>query len=199
MAKYTPQTRDELIGLVENLNINLGDIDTSAITDMSFLFGHQGRYTDEWDDEAGDYKVKDSATKRTDFSGIETWDTSNVELMNHTFYMVEHFNHDISGWNVSKVTNMEFMFWGAKSFNQPLNSWNVSSVTTMRFMFENAKAFNQPLDKWDTSKVEAMSDMFAGAENFNQLLNSWNVSKVQSTLDKGFNVTLRESGQTSTG
>lgn len=101
MAKYTLQTRDELMELVENLEINLGDIDTSAITDMSFLFNYQRRYTDEWDDEMGDYKVEDCATKRTDFNGIETWDTSNVERMNHMFYQVEHFNHDISCWNVS--------------------------------------------------------------------------------------------------
>ena len=36
--KYTPKTKKELEGLVNDLSINLGDIDTSKITDMSFLF-----------------------------------------------------------------------------------------------------------------------------------------------------------------
>ena len=36
--KYYPQTKDELKALVDNEDIYLGDIDTSAITDMSKLF-----------------------------------------------------------------------------------------------------------------------------------------------------------------
>ena len=36
--KYHPQTKDELQVLVDNIDIYLGDIDTSAITDMSKLF-----------------------------------------------------------------------------------------------------------------------------------------------------------------
>ncbi len=36
--KYKPQTREELIILIQDENIYLGDIDTSLITDMSELF-----------------------------------------------------------------------------------------------------------------------------------------------------------------
>ena len=36
--KYHPKTKDELKELIENEAIYLGDIDTSAITDMSYLF-----------------------------------------------------------------------------------------------------------------------------------------------------------------
>lgn len=36
--KYCPQTKEEFKELLENESIYLGDIDTSAITDMSFLF-----------------------------------------------------------------------------------------------------------------------------------------------------------------
>ena len=46
---YKPKTRDKLKELVDDLSINLGDIDTSLITDMSLLFEN---------------------TYRTDFSGI---------------------------------------------------------------------------------------------------------------------------------
>ena len=64
MAKYSPKTRDELIELVDDESVNLGDIDTSAITDMNQLF-------------------RDS--KRKNFSGIEKWDTSNVADMSYMF------------------------------------------------------------------------------------------------------------------
>ena len=38
MKKYKPKTKDELVELVDNLEISLGDIDTSLIYDMSYLF-----------------------------------------------------------------------------------------------------------------------------------------------------------------
>ena len=55
MVKFQPKTKEELKELVDNLEINLGDIDTSLITDMSDLF---------------------NSTDRKDFSGIEAWDVS---------------------------------------------------------------------------------------------------------------------------
>ena len=36
--KYQPKTKEELQELIENESVYLGDIDTSAITDMSYLF-----------------------------------------------------------------------------------------------------------------------------------------------------------------
>ena len=87
--KYTPKVKFELKELINDLSISLDDIDTSHISDMSSLF---------------------QSTKRTDFSGIENWDVSNV-------------------------TNMSGMFEGVKSFNQPLNAWDVSRVKNMSYMF----------------------------------------------------------------
>ena len=50
---FQPKNKQELQELVKNLRTNLGEIDTSQITDMSDLFAF---------------------SNRTDFSGIETWD-----------------------------------------------------------------------------------------------------------------------------
>uniref|UniRef100_UPI00191C8106 BspA family leucine-rich repeat surface protein n=1 Tax=Campylobacter vicugnae TaxID=1660076 RepID=UPI00191C8106 len=94
---YKPETRDELRELVRDLSINLGDIDTSLITDMRGLF---------------------EKTARTDFSGIENWDVSSVTKMLGMFAGAKNFNQDISSWNVSNVTNMNSMFYGANNFNQ---------------------------------------------------------------------------------
>ncbi|TEY03879.1 BspA family leucine-rich repeat surface protein, partial [Campylobacter sp. US12a] len=50
MPKYFPETKEELKTLIKDESIYLGDIDTSNITDMSYLFAN---------------------SDRTDFSGIE--------------------------------------------------------------------------------------------------------------------------------
>ncbi len=151
MAKYSPKSKEELEKLVNNESVNLGDIDTSAIDDMSELF--QG-------------------SKRTDFSGIENWDTSNVENMDSLFCDAKYFNHNINDWNVSSVINMRNMF-ERTPFNQPLDKWNVASVLNMVGMFANAKQFNQNIGMWDISRVERMESMFLGAESFNQNLDNW--------------------------
>ena len=157
MPRYYPQTKDELISLVVDLSKNLGDIETCFVADMSGLFRD---------------------TKRTDFSGIESWDTSRVENMAEMFWAATDFNQNINSWDVSNVESMKDMFWAALNFNQPLNSWNVSKVKDMSWMFSEAENFNQPLDKWDTQSVEDMNGMFYCAKNFNQNLDSWNVNGI---------------------
>ncbi|MGI7994616.1 BspA family leucine-rich repeat surface protein [Campylobacter coli] len=112
--KYTPETKEELQALVDNEAIHLGDIDTSKITDMSYLF---------------------KRTKRKNFSGIETWNTINVKNMEGMFWGCENFNQDISAWNTSSVENMSCMFLGCENFNQPLNGWDVRNVEYRYGMF----------------------------------------------------------------
>ena len=119
---YQPKDKLELRELIADEYINLGDINTSNITDMSELFLN---------------------STRKDFSGIEKWDTSNVE-------------------------NMIGMFVSCENFNQPLNDWNVSNVKDMSSMFFECENFNQPLDTWDVSNVEDMSDMLYGCHKFNK-------------------------------
>ena len=82
---YHPKTKDELIKLVDKLikerglNADLNDIDTSEITDMSYMF----------------YASK--------FNGdISKWDVSNVTNMRSMFYQSQ-FNGDMSEWDVSNV------------------------------------------------------------------------------------------------
>lgn len=199
--KYHPKNTKELFKLVRDSNINLGDIDTSKITDMSYLFAELKQ--DECDDAKKNYndKVKnfkenlninlDEAKSminnllesckykpRLNFGGIEIWNVSNVRNMSGMFDGADTFNKPLNFWNVSNVRNMNGMFYGAVAFNRPLDSWDTSKVVNMAYMFAGAKSFNQPLSSWDTSNVNNMSGMFLSADSFNQPLNSWNVSNV---------------------
>ena len=121
--KYSPKTKEELKALVKDESINLGDIDTSKITDMSELFQY---------------------SKRDNFSGIENWDVSNVTDMSAMFHGALSFNQDISKWDVSNVVWMGDMFNRAISFNQDIGKWNVSKVKNMKDMFYNSPLSNNP-------------------------------------------------------
>ncbi|WP_300377863.1 BspA family leucine-rich repeat surface protein [Brachyspira sp.] len=156
--QFKPKNFGELKKLTEDENINLGSIDTSLITDMSELFLN---------------------SRRKDFSGIETWDVSNVKNMSSMFKECSEFNQPLNNWNTSNVKNMSSMFKECKKFNQPLNNWNTSNVTNMSSMFSNCTNFNQPLNNWDTSNVTNMSSMFSNCTNFNQDISNWNVSNVK--------------------
>lgn len=174
---YYPQSREELLELVKYENIYLNNIDTSAITDMSNLFENSNRSNfsgiESWD-TSNVVSMKKMFSSAYEFNGdISKWDTSNVRDMSEMFSNAYKFNGDISKWNVSNVVNMNLMFVFAESFNQPLNDWNVSNVKEMGGMFDGAIKFNQPLDKWDVSNVEDMGAMFYGAKAFNQDLNMW--------------------------
>ena len=74
-CKYHPETYRELSILINDPKVNLGEIDTSKITDMSNLFAFKYR-------------------ERTDFSGIENWDTSHVTDMSGMFYCCDRFNQE---------------------------------------------------------------------------------------------------------
>ena len=159
--KYHPETKEELYKLCRDESVYLGDIDTSKITDMSELFrGMRGMYDEN----------------ERDFSGIESWDVSNVEDMSWMFEN-SSFNQDISSWNVSNVKNMSCMF-AYSPFNQDISSWDVSNVTNMCTMFACSFDFNQDIGAWDVSNVKDMSSMFSYS-SFNRDISSWDVSNVK--------------------
>ncbi len=159
--KYHPETKEELLKLCRDESVYLGDVDTSKITDMSDLF--------KGDDYFNLYS--------RDFSGIESWNVSNVTDMSGMFSK-SSFNQDISSWDVSNVKNMSCMFLGS-SFNLDISSWDVSNVTDMSYMFSDSSfKFNLDISSWDVSNVTNMSSMFSHS-SFNQDISSWDVSKVK--------------------
>ena len=143
-SKYQPVTKEELEQLCRDETVYLGDIDTSKITDMSCLF-------------EGDF-----ICYSRDFSGIESWNVSNVTDMSYMFSN-SSFNLDISSWDVSNVKDMSGMFAGS-SFNMDIYSWNVSNVNNMNCMF-NGSSFKKDIRAWNVSNVVDMRRMFSDSSN----------------------------------
>ncbi|MBF7041973.1 DUF285 domain-containing protein [Campylobacter volucris] len=127
LKNYHPKTKDELKELIKD-EVNLKDIDTRFITDMSELFKN---------------------STRSDFKGLEYWDVSNVKNMASMFECCENFNQDLSSWNISKVKNMDFMFENCVNFNQDLSNWDTSKVDYMHKMFKNCHKLDKNIaQKW---------------------------------------------------
>ena len=125
---YHPKTKNELKQLVYKLikergnDADLNDIDTSEITDMSYMFN-------------GSY-----------FNGdISEWDVSNVEEMYCMFYG-SMFNGDISKWDVSNVEDMDYMFYYSE-FNGDISNWDIKKVKTMKDIFNLSPLEKNP-PKW---------------------------------------------------
>ena len=115
-----PKSKEQLRSIIgqelkrQGPDADLNLIDTSYITDMSYLFL--------------DLKINDIK--------IDEWDVSNVENMERMFYYCEHFDCDLSKWNVSNVTNMKEMFIACSRFKHSISNWNVSNVRYKRNAFK---------------------------------------------------------------
>ena len=140
---YFPKNKKELKEILLYLikergnNGTFNDIDTSTLTDMSYLFRFM-----------------------VDFNGdISEWNVSCVTDMNGMFMECEAFNCSLNNWNITNVETMEQMFWSCSIFNKPLNNWNVHNVKNMNYMFQNCARFNQDLSSWDV-KGKEHDDMF---------------------------------------
>lgn len=119
MKKYKPQTKDELKKLTEDESICLSDIDTSNIANMTELFRN---------------------SKRKNFEGIETWNTSKVTDMSLMFNNAQYFNHDLNSWNTENLKKINYMFLGASNFNKYPDKWNLDNIK------EAYDVFNKDID-----------------------------------------------------
>ena len=160
---------------------SINDWDTSAITDMGYLFYFARSFNQDlssWD-TSGVTDMCYMFGGAVDFNhNIGSWDTSRVTDMSNMFYNALDFNYDIGNWDTANVTTMYGMFSGAESFNQDISSWDTSRVTSMYGMFSNAKTFNQAIGSWDTSHVTNMRSMFRLTDVFNQDIRGWDTSRV---------------------
>lgn len=151
-----PSTKWELRTLIQQELLRQGPdadlnfIDTSEVTDMSFLF----------------YGLAIGNIK------IDMWNVSNVRTMEGMFYELSRFNCDLSDWDVSNVENMNGMFRFCGDFNCDLSRWNVSNVKAANVMFEKCYKLNCDLSNWNMPNINSdnLIGMLLECHSFNKEL-----------------------------
>ena len=143
--KYKPKTKKELVKAIKkeiyeiqgtlgnpNWQADLNCIDTSLITDMSYLFADANFMTENF--------------KLNKFNGnISKWNVSNVRNMNHMFTN-SNFNRDISNWNIINAEQVFCMFYNSK-FNQDISNWKVYNIENIKYIFKKSD-FNKDIGNW---------------------------------------------------
>ena len=156
---------------------NISNLDTSNVTDISYMFYNCSSLTSLNVTGFDTSKVADmrsmlySCNKLTslDVSGL---DTSSVWGMSGMFaYCSGLTSLDVSGFNTSKVTSMSYMFSGCSGLTSlDLSGFDTSKVASMNSMFSGcSKLTSLDLSGFDTSKVADMIYMFSGCSKLTSL------------------------------
>ena len=130
---------------------NISNLDTSNVTDMSWMF-----------EKCSNLTTLD----------VSKFDTSNVTDMSRMFgYCNSLTTLDVSKFDTSNVTNMCVMFDGCNSLTTlDLSNFDTSNVTNMSGMFGSCKSLTTlDVSKFDTSNVTDMSYMFDGCNSLTTL------------------------------
>ena len=160
-SKIVPEyTNGWFMDCMNLTNIDLSNLDTSKVTDMSSMFNSCGLTSLD----------------------LSSFNTSNVTNMSSMF-SGPLSSLDLSSFDTSKVTDMSYMFNRCSELNSlNISSFNTSNVTRMDGMFLNCSGLDSlDLRNFDTSKVTYMTEMFYGCRGLIDLnLSSFNTSEVTS-------------------
>ncbi len=171
-----PINSQRLFGTSDNENsmkfqtIDLTNLDTSKVTDMSYMF----------------YNCDDVTNLN-----INNLDTRNVKKMNRMFQNCKSMTTlNISKFNTSQVNDMSSMFLNCTSLEKlDLTSFTTSNVTSMEYMFYRCSSLKElKVTSFDTKGVTLMRAMFADCASLTSIdLRNFNTILASNTTDNGRN------------
>ena len=148
-------------GFDKMTSIDLSALDTSQVTDMSYMFSECNGLTS---------------------LDVSKFDTSQVTTMTWMFAECSSLTSlDVSKFDTSKVTNMSYMFYNCRSLTSlDVSKLDTSNVTNMSGMFENVRRLTSlDVSNFDTSQVIDMSWMFGNCSGLTSLdVSSFDTSQV---------------------
>ena len=166
------------------------NIDTSAMTDTSYLFS-TSMYNNNVDvsnmnfSNVTDmsYMFQNCQSNSITIGNIDTGKVTN------TSYMFDGCNKvtdlDLSGIDVSKVATMAYMFNNCSNL-QSINftGWNTDSLTNMQYMFQNCQVLDTlDLSMFDTSKLTNINYLFYNSKINSLILDGWDFSSISSNTN----------------
>ncbi|MCI2041729.1 MAG: DUF285 domain-containing protein [Bacilli bacterium] len=147
--------------VLNKMSIDLSALDTSEVTDMSYMFYYCSSLTS---------------------LDVSNFDTSNVTNMIGMFANCSVLTSlDVSKFDTSQVTNMSDMFDDCSSLTSlNVRNFDTSQVTDMASMFSLCSRLTSlDVSNFDTSKVTNMDDMFGSCEGLTSLdVSNFDTSKV---------------------
>ena len=141
----------------EAVSIDLGKINTKNVTSMYAMFMN---------------------TKATTIKGLELFDTSNVNEMQHMFRNTNFLSLDLSSFDTSNIDSFLCYFFVSKATYIDISSFDTSKVINMGSFFNNTQAKYIDLSSFNTSNVTSFNAMFWGTNFENIDLSSFNTSNV---------------------
>lgn len=158
----TPQIRftshDSLLAYVSQPEADLSLCDISALDDLSYLFYN---------------------SPRTDWSGLEGWNTQQVVNFAHMFDGALKLNAQLAHWDLRSACDLTAMFARCRSFNGDLSAWQTANVQSMAWLFYGAWSFTGSIANWQTRHVQDMQHMLHDARSFNECLYYWDTRRVR--------------------
>ena len=154
------------LGCSSLTNLDVSNFDTSKVTDMQYMF-------------AGCMSLK--------VLDLSNFDTSNLIFMDHMFGFFRNiktgFTHlNLSSFNTSKVVSMNGLFVGCYYLEEVnISSFDTENVTDMSNMFSHCYSLQSlNLQNLKTDKVTNMSNMFSSCTSIVELdLSSFNTINVE--------------------
>ena len=152
--------------------IDLTYLDTSTVSDMSYMF------------------FKTSSIETLDLTSLNTSNVTNMKAMFSGCMQLK--NVDVSNFNTLKVTSMIDMFCNCQAIKTlDLSSFNTSKVTNFYYMFNECNSLTEiNLSNFDTSSVTNMVGMFRKCTSLKKInLSSFITNKVTNTYYMFLNCT----------
>ena len=187
--KIVPQNTSMWFAMLSNLQEidHLENLDTSNVTNMSYMFSQCGSLSSIDLSELDTSNVRDmrymfnmcSSLDNFDLSGL---DTSNVEDMSFMFAACDSLsNIKLNNLKTNNVTSMEGIFLMCTNLTSvDLSSFNTSNVTNMNSMFYECSGLTSlDLSSFDTNNVTNMNSMFQYCSALKNIdLSSFNTENV---------------------
>ena len=169
---------------------NLALLDTSNVTDMSYMFytcnGLKSLDVSNFDTS----NVTSMGFMFTFCRGLTSldvshFDTTKVTNMNAMFLRCSGLtNLDVSHFDTTKVTNMNAMFSYCSGLTSlDVSNFDTANVTDMDFMFDSCSGLTSlDVSNFDTANVTRMNSMFKGCSALITIYagDAWNTDKVTS-------------------
>ena len=168
-------------------NVDLSNIDTHKVTDMSGMFAACYNLTSLDLSNFNTEKAVDMSCMFSDCGSLNNldlsaFDTKKVTNMSGMFsYCCGLTNLDLSSFNTSNVTDMSLMFSTCSNLTVlDLSKFDTRAVTNMSGMFSGCKSLTSlDLSSFDTRNVTNMSGMFSGCKSLTSLnLSSFDTKSV---------------------